>query len=326
MSLRRCKNHNRPFPCKQCRIENRLKPAQQPTVIDRESRPTIKVPVEQVYCIRHAKPHPCARCIQDDLFQMKHIEQKKLAALFNETLHNSWAEAARIQNLPVVPPIGDWNTLDEPYDYGKYLRERNTGLRYAKFLLKQFPDSWKGFDDLQQIADIEIWMATKKYKDKMNGAIAYTIAKNQAGRFLKNQIDEQTIPVENLDGTPVLDEFGEPVRIPRHISLGDEGTDENGKLRETSPVENAIAMSGDEPRKAWVDDVRRKTWLLKKLVAGWFGAKRAVGEAILNNPESTVRDVPGVPKSTAARVRKTVLAEFRAAMGREWDKIPSPET
>jgi hypothetical protein len=32
MSLRRCKNHNKPFPCKQCRIENALKPAQKPVV------------------------------------------------------------------------------------------------------------------------------------------------------------------------------------------------------------------------------------------------------------------------------------------------------
>jgi hypothetical protein len=46
MSLRRCKNHNKPFPCKQCRIENALKPAQKPAVIDRESQPTIKVPVD----------------------------------------------------------------------------------------------------------------------------------------------------------------------------------------------------------------------------------------------------------------------------------------
>jgi len=195
-------------------------------------------------------------------------------------------------------------------------------------LLKDFADNWKGFDDLRQIVDIEIWRATKKYKNGMNGAIAYTIARNQAGRFLKNQIEEQTVQLENLDGTPVLDEFGKPKRIPRHVSFDDKGTEEDGEPRETSLVEEKIVtrLSSEETRKAWVGDIRRKMPLLEKLVRSWIGAKKAVGKALLEDPESTVRDVPGVPKSTAARVRKTVLVEFRAALGKQWDKNPAPET
>jgi hypothetical protein len=88
--------------------------------------------------------------------------------------------------------------------------------------------------------DIEIWKATKTYKDKMNGAIAYTIAKNQGWRFVGGHIKEQMVALENSDGTPVLDELGNQQMIPRYISLDDHKYDEDGEPRETSPVERQV--------------------------------------------------------------------------------------
>jgi hypothetical protein len=154
----------------------------------------------------------------------------------------------------------------------------------------------------------------------MNGAIAYTIAKNQAGRFLKNQIKEQTITVENPDGTIALDDFGNPMNISRFLSFDDNGTEQDGKPREISIAEESISVGQEEQKKAWMDDIRSKIPVLEKLVSGWFGAKRIVGDILLSNPEATVRDFPGVPKSTAARVRQAVLAEFRAVVDSPLDE------
>lgn len=274
----------------------------------------------------HAQKHPCSRCIEAEVFWMGMAKQAEFAAFLNSTLKKSWTEIAVKAKVQPVPPVGDWGVLDSGYDTEIFRKEINTGLRYSKSVLKDFPDSWKGFGDLRQIVDIEIWKATKHYKQEMNGAIAYTIAKNQAGRFLRNQINEQTVTLENLDGTPVLDEFGEPRKISRHISLDDRGFEEDGAARETSLVEETIATSGEEEKKAWMDDIRRKMPLLEKLVSGWFGAKRTIGEALLENPEATVRDFPGVPKSTAHRIRQAVLKEFQLALGREWDKPAASAT
>ncbi len=112
-----------------------------------------------------------------------------------------------------------------------------------------------------------------------------------------------------------MDEFGKPMRIPRFLSFDDKGAEDDGEPRETSVAEESIAVEHDvEQKKAWMDDIRRKLPLLEKRVGSWFGAKRAVGEALLENPECSVRDIPGVPKSTVARVRLAVLAEFRAVV------------
>jgi hypothetical protein len=50
---------------------------------------------------------------------------------------------------------------------------------------------------------------------------------------------------------------------------------------------------------------------LRKLVGTWWGEKRRVGEAMLA-PGFTVRNVPGVSKSSAGRIRQLVMTEFKA--------------
>jgi hypothetical protein len=291
----------------------------------RDQAPKKKIYVDEMFCTRHAKPEPCPRCDEEAHRWMRFGEQNRYAHLMNQFLGTAWGKVAEQTKVFPVPPVGDWKSIDSSYDAEKYRHEINTGLRYAKSLLREFPESWKGFDDLKQITDIEIWLASRKYGAKMNGAIAYTIAKNQAGRFLKNQINEQMIVVENSNGSIVLDESGKPMKVRRSLSFDDKGTDENGEPKDISDVEETIGTRSDvrhnytevfvreeHERKAWMDDIRRKIPLLEKLVSSWFGTKRAVGEALLENPECSVRDIPGVPKSTAARVRQAVLAEFRA--------------
>jgi hypothetical protein len=290
----------------------------------RDLIPKKKIYVDEMFCTRHAKPLPCPRCEEETHRWMKFTEQSQRAHLMNQVLGTAWNNVAKQAKVFPVPDIGNWPKIDSGYNTEAYRHEINTGLRYAKTVLLDFPNSWKGFDDLKQIVDIEVWLASRQYGTKMNGAIAYTIAKNQAGRFLTNQIKEQTITVENPDGSIVLDEFGKPVKIPRSLSFDHKGIEQDGKPKEISDVEETIGTRPDvrrngqafvqeeDERKAWMDDIRRKIPLLEKLVSSYFGAKRAVGEALLENPEATVRDVPGVPRSTAARIRQAVLAEFRA--------------
>jgi hypothetical protein len=148
----------------------------------------------------------------------------------------------------------------------------------------------------------------------MTPELAYTIAKNQAKKFLKQQRDEQSSAVTTPDG-PVLDEFGEPKRVHRFESLDEKSSNEDGEPRETSLVEEEIVMATLPPEvNPALDKLTRDLPLLQRLVAGWFGAKRIVGEVLLKTPDATVRDFPSVPKTTASRMRQVVLAEFRRAL------------
>ena len=92
--------------------------------------------------------------------------------------------------------------------------------------------------------------------------------------------------------------------------------DEDGKPSQTSRIEEKIVTAALPPE---VDDPRRDKLIrdlppLWRLVNGWMpgSAKRVVGEVLLKYPDSTMRDFPGVPKSTACRVRRVVLDAFRA--------------
>lgn len=279
------------------------------------------------YCLRHAKKRPCSGCNETPYEETKWTESveqyvdgelfDKWTASITPAFHGKWVESARKAKLR-VPEV----TITNPnYDPEQFRKEIDMGLIYARKVLKDFP-SYMTFEDLKQIAELEVWLASQHYADKMNGAIAYTIAKYQGKRFLKNQIEEQTIAVENPNGSSALDESGQPMRIQKFLSL------EDGEPREISVVAEEASLKRDgytrikqngqsiivPDNKSWVSDVQRKLPLLEGLVQTWHGAKRAVGEALLKDPNTAVRDIPGVPRSTAARVRQAVLIEFRKIM------------
>jgi hypothetical protein len=210
-------------------------------------------------------------------------------------------------------------------DVDTYREEINKGLRYARVLRAKggFATSWRDLNDLKQTVDIEIAAAAKRYEGGMNPALAYTIAKNQAGKFLTNQIKEQDVQVEDEFGEPILDEFGEEKRVARYEFLDDKRTAEDG-FSETSRIEDKIVMAAQPPPTdptldkliSDLDKLDRSLPSLWRLVDGWIpgSAKRIVGEVLLKDPYATVRDFPGVPKSTAARVLKVVKVEFKALL------------
>src|ERR1700730_8219257 len=130
----------------------------------------------------------------------------------------------RVQDVdkPVVTltpgEIAERAVVAQGYDVDKYRKEINLGLKHARVLLRGYATSWRDSQDLKQTVDIEIWKSILRYKDRMTPELAYTIARNHGGRFLKRQRKEQTTAVTTPDG-PVLDEFGKPKRIPRFESF-----------------------------------------------------------------------------------------------------------
>ncbi len=165
--LRHCPKHRKPLPCPHCALT--AKSTQAPSATATKSTLTnrellsqvqagtrqkrVLVPVEQVYCMRHAKKHPCPRCEERTDFWIRYAIASEQAHALNNLLHGKWTKVAEKANVLPVPPVGDWKSIDSAYDTNKFRHEINTGLRYAKTVLRDFPGS--GFEDLKQIAEIE---------------------------------------------------------------------------------------------------------------------------------------------------------------------------
>jgi hypothetical protein len=190
-----------------------------------------------------------------------------------------------------------------------------------------------------QHINIAVWKAILSYKT-MNGGLAYRIALNQAHTFIDKDWKSQTVPIMTTapmldesgepilkrDGTPkrkrvpALDEFGKPTRAYPD-SFDDKGVNKDGFNR-MSRAERQVVMSAPPPE---MDDPRLDTLYpclpaLRRMVSGWHGAKRIVGEVLLTTPDASVREFPGVPKSTASVVLKVVKAEFRALLKENEEK------
>src|SRR6266576_765256 len=257
-----------------------------------------------------------------------------------------------------------WEPIDPGYDAEIYRVEINKALRYAKFLLsagesfvKRQPvqqkesdeieprlEGQKDFEDLVSLVDLEIWNATKFYGDKMNAAIAYTVARNQRGKFLADRIEEQTILVVDSDGNPVLDEFGQAEglngaelmkksedpnvtpeeqkeakklleryaqRIPRFKSMDDRPENEEGGDLGTTKAELAVIGGRAIGGPAQGDDEFSAVDIesLQRFVGTWHGDIRRVAAAMLK-PGFTVRGVPGLDKSKVSRIRPVVARAF----------------
>jgi hypothetical protein len=188
-----------------------------------------------------------------------------------------------------------------------YRDEIRKALSYSRSLMRG-PEGKKNFRDLESIVDIEIWKASQRYADKMNEALAFTIAKNQANKFLAFLAEQpETVSLDDKK----LDDNGEPQEATdaeKTISARrDPHSTESSLSRNTSSDLDVIL--GDR-----LEAIGGVTALKLQLVRAWFGAKRRVGEYLLKHPDSAVRDIPGVPKSTAARLRPIILAEFRNAI------------
>jgi len=277
----------------------------------------ILVPAEELFCLVHARKKPCERC-EEEYERGRRICNSSFGYALNQARGGRDAilsnlEPARPTELPAVS-LDDFKA-DFSYDAEKYRKEINKALSYAMELLRSFPN-WKDSGDLVQTVDFELYKACKHYGDKMNNALAYSIAKNQARKFLKQQIVEQKVTAEGGFGNVEKDEFGRDKTVNRWCSFGDRGKDEESEPAEISSAEKTVSQEDQDAAQArekeqeFGEEVAQR---LIRLVASWHGVKRLVGESLLADPETTVRDIPGVPKSTAGRLRKVILNEFRLA-------------
>ena len=81
-------------------------------------------------------------------------------------------------------------TIVEPdYNIELYRRAVSIALKNVRRVLGgkssyNKAESRKDLQDVWLLADFEVWKATQKYGDKMNDALAYTVAHNTAQKFL----------------------------------------------------------------------------------------------------------------------------------------------
>jgi hypothetical protein len=154
-------------------------------------------------------------------------------------------------------------------------------------------------EDLAQVIRLEISQATE-HRGGMNAPLAYTIARNQIFKFLRENEKEK-----------------------RQLSLDDTKENNEGKEDEESYAASILNDKGSEGVRNpndfssnYFHDWKRALQehggmtALKKLADTYYGTKRKVAEALLANPDIGVCDISGVPRSTVSRVLQVVKREF----------------
>lgn len=165
-------------------------------------------------------------------------------------------------------------------------------------------------DELAQIVNIEISKAIERYGAKrMNERLAYRIAKIHAARFI-NELKKQSDEMPTLSLNDKRDDGEE---VPE-TSVAE---DLFNKSRQGDGTESSLSRNAPGDLDQLIGDALEGIGgvpALRKLVRSWHGVKRKIGEYLLKHPDATVRQFPGVPPSTAARVRSAVLVEFAKAL------------
>jgi hypothetical protein len=250
-----------------------------------------------------------------------------------------------------------WEKIDLTYNPKLYATAITKGVGNARRSLRG-PEGDKDYADVKMLVDIEVWKASKNYGSEMNDALAYTVARRTAQKYLAERIEEQTVFVgldlqfatlkdcedaERLllqcDGADVLDqlandkdadpedrktaqrlinEYGE--RKPRFAALDGGSPFADGKG--VSAAEYEVDEEGvrDENRAPDVAETFEDSRpALVALVATWRGDKKKVGEAMLK-PDFSVRNVPGLDKSKVSRLYQVVVREFKTLISKAFTK------
>ncbi len=285
---------------------------------------SVQAQASPVQCEQHKLPLPCEKCEEDlakwantqDVWTMRR-ELRKI----HEVQKTSWADIAKSAGIrpdqkcvhgmylaEYYCEVCRFSPIDSNYNPDLYRSEITKAMSHANRCLYG-DEGRKDLKDLLQIIDFEVWKASKKYGDKMSAPLAYTIANNQAGKYLSERIAERTVEITGAEGSPV--------RVPRFISFDVPKVGEDGKLTDTSVAEEMVqakwAQEDAEDGGDWTGDLvdNGAVEKLRELAATFHGSKRLVAEAMLR-PGFNVRSVPGVPKSTVGRVRQVVLREFKS--------------
>jgi hypothetical protein len=341
---------------------------------------------DPTYCHEHKTTRPCFQCeAEREVRLMREREHQRVVDAINTHSIKLWDQFRREQHNIRWPGgkcvhghylsesychVCSLALVDPDYNPNVYRTEITKALANAKQVLggvarsvrntlrdeagnlvyEQQAEGEKNFAEIEMIVDLEIWKTTKKYGDKMTAALAYTIARNTAQKFLANLITEQTIftglnlefattkdredaerllaqcdSVQALEllandwradandrktARHLINEYGE--RRTRFSSIDDTREDEEGEPNE-APAEVEVVQK-EERETACAPDVadtfEAHRPALAALVATWRGDQKKVGEAMLA-PGFSVRSVPGVDKSKVSRIYPVVVRAFK---------------
>jgi len=206
--------------------------------------------------------------------------------------------------------------INGSYDPKTYETEIKKALGHSSIAsLRQTPEGKKEYKDLEQTIHIEMWGAIKRYGDKMTPALAYQIAWNHVTKFIDKRVKQPTI-VSVFNKPETEAEELAMLRAEKLLAKHDTEGIKTWEFSDTSFSKMGNPGSWDRALQE-----RGGMALLEKLVSYWHGTKRLVADAMLRDPDMTVRDIPGIPKTTVARVRQIVLKEFKNLI-----RTPLPST
>jgi hypothetical protein len=210
----------------------------------------------------------------------------------------------------------------------------------------------KNFKDVRLLVDFEIWKAAKKYGTEMNAALAYTVARNTAQKFLADLIEERTILVglalkfattrDQEAGERLLDEHGGIKGVDR-LAHDDRADTEDRQLARRlineygqrvsrfesfdKPVETEDGKGEEVSAAQLILDTKRaqeypRTDDAKETFEDHRPALQALVATWRGDQRKVgeamlksgfiVRGVPGVSKSTVSRIYPVVVRAFKA--------------
>lgn len=173
-------------------------------------------------CPEHGTSTPCFVCeLQDDVAAIHGQNRWAEVARINEVSTRIWAALDAERHAEAWPAGGKCvhcvyvaehycgfcsiEIVEPNYDRERFRDEINKALGAArknfhaggyyagKDAKEILTEGEKNFQDLVGLVDLEVWKASRHYGDKMNGALAATIAKNTAGKFTAEIIADETI-------------------------------------------------------------------------------------------------------------------------------------
>ena len=222
-----------------------MRPNPHARLVGRETEPAPPSVLVAEYCPHHGQVEPCYVC-----------ERNAHDRVIQNLLQRRWQDvAADLHSVATTKCVHGHMYADDycdvcrlgPVDPGYDPHEDedaiNKAMKKAKDALLQstngvakFPvgdgdvvrwvavtEGQRNWQDLRQLVELEVWIAKKKYGGKWSEALCYTIARNVADTYLGKVIRENYVNVEDADGNPVLDEFGELKRVPRFTRFDMQG-------------------------------------------------------------------------------------------------------
>ena len=346
------------------------------------------------HCDRHRMPRPCWCCEAElEVGARRRAAQQALVESINAVSVKIWDEIRRAEHNARWPggkcvhghylaedycQVCSLNLIEPGYDVDLYRREITKALSNAQRALggitrntreadrmtalqnnetiDPLTEGQKNFADIEMLVDLEVWKATKKYGDEMNGKLAYKIARNVAQQYLGDLIAEATVltglalefmsdkdaeeanrllseygDAEGLtalandwranaeDRTTarrLINEYGE--RVPRFASFDVMVVDGEGTTGDVSAPELEINAQKEQAklRAQDVGDTFEAHRPELTALVATWYGPRKLVGEAILAGTFTVRGVPGVDKNKASQLYKVVSTAFKVLISR----------